>query len=168
MNRLKFFFFNNINFNQFTFIVVALGFITDLFNTVYLYQYFIVKRIAEKTLMASMQIKNITTDNVDPIFMRELEGTIFHTFIFMLFVILLVNFVFYFFFLKRKNFATKYLYGYFWAGLMLTSLMVFEGFPVGGFLELVNLSSILVYGYLLMGFSHFKTDLNLSVKTPAQ
>ncbi len=115
-----------------------------------------------------MQIKNITTDNVDPIFMRELEGTIFHTFIFMLFVILLVNFVFYFFFLKRKNFATKYLYGYFWAGLMLTSLMVFEGFPVGGFLELVNLSSILVYGYLLMGFSHFKTDLNLSVKTPAQ
>ena len=100
-----------------------------------------VARVIDPALDLAAQLRR----NLDPAFRQELLGITDITLSLIIMVVVMVNSVFYLYLLFAKKWAYQYVISYTVGAAALCILTLFEGFPVGGLWEGINILSFPSY-----------------------
>ncbi len=129
-------------------VVGVAGFVLDVLSCAYMAQWWQAKRLGEQVLTASLLAQGTSVADIGPEAALDFLQMAQLTFEGMLLALVLVNGAFYTAFAFRKGWAVRYVTGYLLTAAVFGITLLFEGFPVGGAWELVNLLGIPLYGLI--------------------
>jgi len=132
--------------------------ILDILNGVYLKFSWVKNGLSDKMVLMfinGMQLKPIDFDQAT---MAEIGGLVNKSFDFLLFVILVNNLFFYFFYLRKKHWAQGYVLFYTLTASIFSIMMIFDGNDMGSGWMIFNLLTIPFYLYLYLGVKLLKKE----------
>lgn len=124
--------------------VAAMAWLMDLLSCLYLREWFNHQGLADKALRMALAT-GTTLGNDHGLMLEEFQGLAQTAFAGILFALIITNTIFYLGYALRQRFAISYVTGYLISAALFSFLMLFEGFPVGGAWELVNILGIPAY-----------------------
>jgi hypothetical protein len=149
---------NKINKNQFKIFAVLACTLGDLFTAFYVIEIFRKERFINNYIFTVMKVKGIDPETLNPEFLHGLQGIVYSTASTVLFMFMLWNMINYFCYYREKNFAKKYVYFLAWTSIVLTGLIVLEGLASFSWQQLLNLFSIPLYLFVILGHRKFMTQ----------
>lgn len=140
----------------------------DVFSCLYMVRWWQAKELTSKLLSTALLVNGLSPNNVPPDFISEFHGLTQLLFGGMLLALVITNAIFYFGFSRRKKWAIPYVTGYLISAGIVGITFFFEGFPVGGAWELVNILGTPLY--LVLGFMAWgvKKELSQSIGNRAR
>ena len=148
--------------------VALAAWILDVLSCLYMVRWWETKNLSQRIMSMSMQINNISPEDVAPEFQTEFLGLAAMVFAGLILALVITNTIFYTGYAYKKRWAVTYVTGYLVTAGIVGLTFLFEGFPVGGAWELVNIVGIPLY--FVLGFIAWtiKRDLNPVVESPAR
>ncbi|MBY0515803.1 MAG: hypothetical protein K2P81_02765 [Bacteriovoracaceae bacterium] len=136
--------------------------ILDLLNSVYFFKYWEKQALSQRLWSMALMLRGESWGHLDPAFQLELLGITDITLSLIIMAVVMVNSVFYLYLLFAKKWAYQYVISYTFSAAALCILTLFEGFPVGGLWEAINIFSIPSYLGLSLIIWSRKTELSQS------
>jgi hypothetical protein len=132
--------------------LVSLLLIGDITSAYYLLAQWKLKQSSLKMVQLVWQKKGIDFSELSSTEMNEFIQMIDKTLGFTLFTFILANTIIYLFYWKGKKWATTYVKSYCAAGLMVSLVMIVEGFTMPWYLQMLNFLGILIYAVVTTTF----------------
>lgn len=140
----------------------------DVLSCLYMVRWWQAKDLGTRMMYLSMKLNQINPADVPAEAKTEFMGMAELLFAALLFALIITNTVFYIGYGFRKKWSIPYVTGYLITAAFIGISFLFEGFPVGGAWELVNLLG--VPAYFVLGFVAWtlKRDLSPAGENPAR
>lgn len=132
----------------------------DLFTVFYIVTEVNKNNFAETYIKTALKLNGMNYDELDPNMLNEMKVIVMSTVSVFLLGIMLINNVNYYFYYKDRAWAIKYLRFLSYTSLFLTFMVIFQGITQFSFTQLLNIFSIPLYLYVILGFDHFKQIQN--------
>lgn len=142
--------------------------VLDVFSCLYMVRWWQAKQLTSKLLTTALMVNGLSPQDAPPEFESEFHGLTQLLFGGMLLGLIITNAVFYFGFSRKKKWAVPYVTGYLISAGLLGFTFFFEGFPVGGLWELVNIIGTPLYLALGIMAWGVKKELNRLNENPGQ
>lgn len=137
---------------------VLLLIVLDVLNTIYLKSYWLHKNLSLLYVEQIAMKQGLNFSELSSGSIHEIKQVVDNSFVFFLTIVLVNNFFFYAFYLKKKLWAQGYVLFYTLTNALLTLLFAVEG-PVLGFSWLMyNLATLPIYIYLYFGVKVLKYE----------
>lgn len=128
--------------------VIGLGSLCDVLSVLYFIRYWQALDLSNRVWSLLMLGRGENWYAVDEVLRAEMVALADNSVSFMLFVFLLINTVFYVYLWLRKKWAQQYFVSFMGTAALFAVTVLFEGFPVGGLWEAVNVLTIPCYAVL--------------------
>lgn len=128
--------------------VISLGFLCDFLSALYFMRYWQAQDLSNRIWSLLMLSRGEDWFAVDEVLRLEMVALADSSMSFMLMVFLIVNTLLYIYLWLQKKWAHQYFVSFMGTASLLAVTILFEGFPVGGWWEAVNILTIPVYGAL--------------------
>ena len=149
-----------------TFVIgtVILLIIMDILNGIYLKLALGNKQFTEKMIIMTYARVGVAAAEITPDSFAEMTWILERSLDFFLFLILINNLFFYFFYLRKQLWAQGYVLFYTLSAALLSGVMLFDVYGMGPGWLVFNLATIPVYFYLYLGVKLLKTETTLAPK----
>lgn len=139
--------------------VISLGFLCDFLSALYFMRYWQAQDLSNRIWSLLMLSRGEDWAAVDEVLRLEMVALADSSVSFMLLVFLVVNTLLYLYLWLRKKWAHQYFVSFMGTAALLAVTILFEGFPVGGWWEVVNVLTIPTYGALAVALWARKSEL---------
>lgn len=163
---MKFFtkYFKYSNLKQFKIFSIGALWMGDLFTIFYLVTEVKKNNFVDNYIKAALKINGMNYDEFDPHMLEETRVIVMSTLSVFLLGIMLVNNVNYYFYYKNKKWATTYVRFLAYTSLFLTFIVLLQGITQFSFTQLLNVFSVPLYMYVILGLEHFKQIQNVELQ----
>lgn len=130
----------------------------DILNTLYLRDYWLHKNLSLMYVEKIAMTQGLDFSQLSASSIREVKAVVDNSFSFFLFIVLLNNFFFYAFYLRKKLWAQGYVLFYTVTNALLALLFLTEGPVLGATWFMYNILTLPLYLYLYFGVKVLKFE----------
>lgn len=153
---------------QFVVATVITLIILDILNGIYLKLIWAKNDLSKNIVLISINRMKLSVADFDQATMMQVGGLLDKSVDFFLFIFLMNNLFFYFFYLRKKLWAQGFVLFYTLTGAIFSGCVIFDGFSLGAGWIIFNLLAIPLYLYLYFGVKILKPETTLVPKKKAQ
>lgn len=147
--------FDKLNLKKFNFLTILFCWANDLFTIFYVVMEIKRNDFVNVYLDKILILNGLNKEDIDPTVLDESRLVIMSSLWIFLLCFLILNNVNYYFFYKGKKFAKNYVSFISWTGIILTSIIIIQGILSLYFVQLLNLFSIPLYLFIILGLKKF-------------
>lgn len=148
------------DYKQFKIFSIAAMWMGDLFTIFYLVTEVKKNNFVDTYIKTALKMKGMYIEEMDPNMLDEMRIIIMSTLSVFILGIMLVNNVNYYFFYKEKKWAKSYVRFLAYTSLFLTFIVLLQGIAQFNFTQFLNIFSIPLYLYVILGLDYFKSIQN--------